>query len=134
MITIPISIGELIDKLSIIQIKLDKIKNEDKLTLISNEFALLHNIAIPYLEYPGMSNLYSTLVDVNSRLWDVEDKLRILEAEYRFEGEFIDLARKVYYLNDERFNIKNQINILTSSEIQEVKEYVNYKKEKSTTS
>jgi len=134
MITIPISVGELIDKLSIIQIKLDKIKNEDKLTLINNEFVLLHNIAIPYLEHPEMSNLYEQLVNVNSKLWDVEDKLRVLEVEHRFEGEFIELARKVYYLNDERFNIKNQINILTSSEIQEVKEYVNYKKEKSTTS
>jgi hypothetical protein len=127
MIHIQVSIGELIDKLSILQIKLDKIKNEEKLQLINNEFALLHNTAIPYLEHPGMSDLYSSLVEVNSRLWDVEDQLRILELEQRFEGEFISLARKVYYINDERFEIKNQINLLFNSEIKEVKEYVKYK-------
>jgi hypothetical protein len=127
MIQIQVSVGELIDKLSILQIKLDKIKNEEKLQLINNEFTLLHNTAIPYLEHPDMSDLYSSLIKINSRLWDVEDRLRVLETERRFEGEFIDLARKVYYINDERFEVKNQINLLFDSEIREVKEYVKYK-------
>jgi len=128
MVTIQISVGELIDKLSILHIKLDKIKDEDKLKLVTREFGLLYNISIPYFKQPDIYDLYKQLIEVNYKLWDVEDKLRVIETEKRFEGEFIDLARKVYYLNDERFEIKNKINNLTSSEIKEVKEYVNYKK------
>jgi len=127
MVNIQVSVGELIDKLSILQIKLSKITDEYKLNLINREFALLHNEAIFYLENHEMSSLYSSLLNINFKLWDVEDRLRILEKENRFEGEFIDLARKVYYLNDERFEIKNQINTITSSEIVEVKEYIKYK-------
>jgi hypothetical protein len=127
MVNIQVSVGELIDKLSILQIKLSKITDEYKLNLINHEFALLHNEAIFYLENHEMSSLYSSLLNINFKLWDVEDRLRILEKENRFEGEFIDLARKVYYLNDERFEIKNQINTITSSEIVEVKEYIKYK-------
>jgi hypothetical protein len=67
------------------------------------------------------------LVTTNTNLWEIEDKLRVLEQSNKFEEEFIDLARKVYFTNDERFEYKNQINSLTSSEIREVKEYVNYK-------
>ena len=127
MVNIQVSIGELIDKLSILQIKLNKITDEYKLNLINREFALLHNEAIPYLGDHEMPSLYSSLLDVNSKLWDVEDKLRILETEQRFEGEFISLARQVYYLNDERFEIKNKINSRLDSEIKEVKQYVKYK-------
>jgi hypothetical protein len=128
MVTIQVSVGELIDKLSILQIKLDKIKDESKLKLITREFNLLYNTSILYFEQQDIAELYKQLVEVNSKLWDVEDRLRVIEAEKRFEGEFIDLARQVYYLNDERFEVKNKINNLTSSEIKEVKEYVNYKK------
>jgi predicted nuclease with TOPRIM domain len=85
-------------------------------------------VSRPYLAQQDIAELYKQLVEVNSKLWDVEDKLRVIETEKRFEGEFIDLARKVYYLNDERFEVKNKINNLTSSKIKEVKEYVNYKK------
>jgi len=63
---------------------------------------------------------------VNTNLWDIEDKLRVIEKEKRFEGEFISLARKVYFTNDERFRLKNEINLLTFSEIREVKDYVKY--------
>jgi hypothetical protein len=128
MVTIQISVGELIDKLSILQIKLNNIQNEDKLKLIKHEYSILHSISIPYLEDKNISELYFQLIKVNSKLWNVEDKLRVIETEKRFEGEFIDLARKVYYLNDERFEVKNKINNLTSSKIKEVKEYVDYKK------
>ena len=127
MVNIQVSVGELIDKLSILQIKLNNIQNEDKLKLIKHEHSILHTISIPYFEDKNISELYFKLIKVNSKLWDVEDKLRILEQETRFGGEFIDLARQVYYINDERFKIKNQINSLTDSEIKEVKEYVNYK-------
>jgi hypothetical protein len=127
MVTIKISVGELIDKLSILQIKLNNIQNEDKLKLIKNEYNILHSISIPYLEDKKISELYFQLIKVNSKLWNVEDRLRVIETEKRFEGEFIDLARQVYYLNDERFELKNKINSLTSSEIKEVKEYIKYK-------
>jgi hypothetical protein len=127
MVTIKISVGELIDKLSILQIKLDKIKDEDKLKLVVHEFSLLYNTSIPYFEQSSLYDLYEQLIEVNSKLWDVEDRLRVIETEKRFEGEFIDLARQVYYLNDERFELKNKINSLTSSEIKEVKEYIKYK-------
>ena len=127
MVNIQVSVGELIDKLSILQIKLDKITDEYKLNLVNREFALLYNEAIPYLGDHMVSKWYPMLVEVNSKLWDVEDKLRILEVEQRFEGEFISLARQVYYLNDERFEIKNQINSRLDSEIKEVKQYIKYK-------
>jgi hypothetical protein len=127
MVTIQVSIGELIDKLSILQIKLNNIQNEDKLKLIKHEYSILHTISISYLEDKNISELYFKLIKVNSKLWDVEDRLRVIETEGRFEGEFVDLARKVYYLNDERFEIKNQINSLTNSGVKEVKEYIKYK-------
>jgi hypothetical protein len=66
------------------------------------------------------------LVEVNSNLWDVEDKLRVMEKEQRFDDEFISLARKVYFTNDERFRLKNEINLITDSEIREIKDYVKY--------
>jgi predicted nuclease with TOPRIM domain len=75
-----------------------------------------------------IENLYHDLVNTNSNLWEIEDRLRVLELESKFEGEFIDLARKVYITNDRRFELKNEINSITSSEIREVKEYVNYKR------
>jgi hypothetical protein len=128
MVTIQVSVGELIDKLSILQVKLNNIQNEDKLKLIKHEYNILHSISIPYFEDKNISELYFQLIKVNSRLWNVEDRLRIIETEKRFEGEFIDLARQVYYINDERFEVKNKINSLTSSEIKEVKEYADYKK------
>lgn len=126
MVSIQVSVGELIDKLSILQIKLNKVIDQDKLKLVRHEFVLLHNISIPYLEDNMVSKWYSMLIEVNSKLWDVEDRLRILESEQRFEGEFISLARQVYYLNDERFEIKNKINSLLNSGIKEVKQYVKY--------
>jgi hypothetical protein len=128
MVTIQVSVGELIDKLSILQVKLNNIQNEDKLKLIKHEYDILHSISIPYFEDKNISKLYFQLIKVNSRLWNVEDRLRVIETEKRFEGEFIDLARQVYYINDERFEVKNKINSLTSSEIKEVKEYADYKK------
>jgi len=79
-----------------------------------------------YLDSPDIEALYHQLCDINEKLWDVEDRLRVIETEKRFEGEFIDFARKVYFTNDERFRLKNEINQITDSEIREVKEYVKY--------
>lgn len=126
MISAPVSVGELIDKLSILQVKKTKVNDPKKLEYINKEFELLYNLSAEYLNDMEIENFYHDLVKTNSKLWDIEDKLRILEKEQRFEGEFIDLARKVYFTNDERFRLKNEINSLTSSEIREVKEYVKY--------
>lgn len=127
MITIPVSVGELIDKISILQIKKSKITDDTKLKKVEKELSELHKIAVPFLANDAISVLYEDLIGVNSQLWDVEDKLRKIETENRFEGEFISLARSVYHLNDERFSLKNKINILTDSDIQEVKQYIDYK-------
>jgi hypothetical protein len=126
MIHVPVSVGELIDKLSILHVKQTKITNEEKLGYVNKEFELLYNMSSEYLSQPEIETLYHSLVTVNSKLWDIEDKLRVLESEKRFEGEFVDLARKVYFTNDERFRLKNEINKFTDSEIREVKDYVKY--------
>jgi hypothetical protein len=127
MIHTPVSAGELIDKLSILHVKQTKITNEEKLEYVNKEFELLYNMSSNYLEQPEIESLYHQLVDINTKLWDIEDRLRVLETKKRFEGEFIDFARKVYFTNDERFRLKNEINKFTDSEIREVKEYVKYK-------
>ena len=123
---VPVSIGEMIDKLSILQVKKTKISDEIKLEFVNKEFEILHNLSSIHLNNLEIESLYHQLVEINSSLWDVEDKLRVLEKEKKFEGEFISLARKVYFTNDERFRLKNEINSITSSEIREVKDYVKY--------
>jgi hypothetical protein len=127
MISVPVSVGELIDKLSILQVKKKKISNPEKLSYVNKEFELLYNTSAEFLNNMEIENLYHELVTTNSVLWDIEDRLRVLEQNGKFEGEFIDLARKVYFTNDKRFELKNEINLLTSSEIREIKEYVDYK-------
>jgi len=126
MIYTPVSVGELIDKLSILQVKKTKITNEEKLEYINKEFELLYNLSSIYLDNKQLETLYHTLVKTNSKLWDIEDKLRVLESEKSFDKDFVELARSVYYTNDERFSLKNQINKITDSEIREVKNYVKY--------
>ena len=126
MVTIPVSVGELIDKLSILQVKKLKITNPEGLKYVSEEFELLYNQSEIYLQVHEIKSLYESLTEVNSDLWDVEDKLRVFESEKKFDEEFIDLARKVYYTNDERFRLKNKINLITLSKIREVKDYKPY--------
>ena len=126
MIQAPVSVGELIDKLSILHVKQTKITNEEKLEYINKEFELLYNLSSGFLDNPEIESLYHQLVETNSKLWDIEDRLRVIETERRFEGEFIDYARKVYFTNDDRFRLKNEINQISNSEIREVKEYVKY--------
>ena len=127
MIQVPISIGELIDKLSILQVKKTKITNQEKLLYINKEFELLYNMSSFYLENEEVSKSYHKLVEVNSKLWEIEDELRINENNKTFDSSFIHLARQVYHTNDERFSIKNNVNELTDSEIREQKDYVEYR-------
>lgn len=126
MIYTPVSVGELIDKLSILQVKKTKITNKEKLDYINKEFELLYNLSLVYLNIKELETLYHILVKTNSKLWDIEDKLRVLESEKKFDQDFIELARNVYFTNDERFSLKNQINKITDSEIREIKEYIKY--------
>jgi len=127
MISIPISVGELLDKLSILHIKKDKIQDSDKVEKVKIEYELLYKISEPFLGIKEFFNLYDDLIETNSNLWEIEDKLRIFEKQKLFNQEFIELARAVYYTNDERFEIKNKINAISKSEIQEQKSYEDYK-------
>ena len=123
MIQAPVSVGELIDKLSILHVKQTKITNEEKLEYINKEFELLYNLSSGYLNNPEIETLYHQLVDTNSKLWDIEDRIRELEEEYRFDDEFISLARQVYITNDKRAEIKRKINDETNSNYKEIKLY-----------
>jgi nicotinic acid phosphoribosyltransferase len=128
MISVPVSVGELIDKLSILHVKKTKISNEEKLSFINREYELLYDMSSFYLNNEEIIKLYNKLIEVNSNLWEVEDELRILESKSIFDESFVQLARKVYFTNDERFLLKNKINDLTNSEVREQKEYVEYNK------
>ena len=126
-IEIPVSFGELIDKLTILEIKKSKITNNEKLKNIQLEFDFLNKKYQTILnDTKELQVFYDALLKVNSKLWEIEDKIRILENNKEFNEEFIDLARGVYKSNDERFAIKNKINKTFDSEIQEQKEYENY--------
>ena len=124
----PISLGELIDKITILEIKNEKINDKEKLKNISNEldklFSLLNSLQ---LSKKDLDKYSKQLYVVNKKLWETEDILRALENEKSFNKEFIDNARNVYKLNDERFRIKNKLNKQFSSEIIEEKSYKEYK-------
>ena len=124
-----ISIGELVDKLSILEIKLNKVADKSKLKNIKKEYDTLSSVSKSIKENnpDEFSILYSELLDVNNQLWEIEDKIRIFEKEKKFDSDFIETARNVYIINDERFQIKSKINSLFDSEIIEEKDYEDYK-------
>lgn len=126
MIAIPVSVGELIDKLSILHVKQTKITNPEKLVYINKEFEILYNFSSEYLNDTNIENLYHQLINTNEKLWNIEDELRIIETKKEFDEKFIDLSRQVYHTNDMRFSLKNSINELTDSQIREQKDYVKY--------
>ena len=127
MISIPVSAGELIDKLSILRVKKNMITDEEKLTFVNKEFDLLNDLSSDFLSDSEIYDLYNKLCITNSKLWYIEDELRVLEKQKSFGNEFVELARSVYFTNDERFELKNEINKKTNSSIKEIKEYVKYK-------
>jgi len=127
MISIPVSVGEMIDKLSILQVKKGKVKNTEKLKFIEKEYDILFNMSIEYFKDEEILSTYKNLIDVNLKLWEIEDELRVIESTKNFDSKFIELARGVYYTNDERFRLKDKINNLTNSEIKEQKDYKEYK-------
>lgn len=121
---IEVSNGEIMDKLSIIQIKLERIKDESKLINLRKEYDVLKEAAdsIMSLDDP----LYKGLYAVNCELWDIEDRIRDLEREKNFGNDFVETARSVYFRNDKRSEIKREINIKTSSGLIEEKSYEKY--------
>ena len=124
IINVPISVGELIDKMSILEIKKDKLKNL-KLKNILKELSFLraviekNSIFIP-------DEIFFQLKSINLKLWDIEDKIRIKEKNKEFDNEFIELARSVYLNNDRRSETKKELNIMFNSEIIEEKSYEKY--------
>ena len=126
-INVPASIGELFDKITILEIKKKKIKDKVKLKHVNNELLLLNRIVKKkIINKRKIYKLVIKLKNINLKLWNVEDKLRKLEKEKSFKSLFIRKARSVYILNDKRSIIKNEINNLTNSEVNEVKSYEKY--------
>ena len=122
-----ISAGELLDKISILEIKLDKIKNPSNHEQIKKEYDLLKEVQNSNIEINNeIKKLCADLKAVNLTLWDVEDKIRICEKNKDFTSEFIELARAVYSNNDKRAKIKSDLNEMLGSNIREIKQYVNY--------
>ena len=122
-----ISAGELLDKITILEIKIDKIKNEDDKKEVLKEYKSLKKIQEDNIEFnKEIKKLYNDLKQTNSKLWEIEDKLRIFEKEKKFDKDFIELARGVYFNNDDRSKIKLKINKLLKSNIREIKQYVEY--------
>jgi hypothetical protein len=119
MILVPVSIGEALDKLSILMIKSDRIEDPDKLANVRREIEALTEVLVEY----RLPDLEARLHSVNSDLWDVEDAIRQKEREQRFDDEFVAMARSVYRLNDLRSRIKRQINDVLGSELIEEKSY-----------
>jgi protein subunit release factor A len=123
---VEVSNGEIVDKISILLIKMEKMKDSNKINNVDKELKQL----LPYLDEIGINvedELFKKLKKMNLKLWDIEDKLRKLESQKKFNGEFIELARQVYYTNDLRAIIKKEININTGSELIEEKSYEDYK-------
>ena len=127
-IQINISVGELIDKITILQIKKEKIKDLEKVKIVSHELELLENSLNSFEKSKKneLENLMTELKKINQKLWIIEDDIRLLEKNKKFDDDFIELARSVYITNDKRFEIKNKINRLFSSNIEEVKSYEEY--------
>ena len=122
-----ISIGELLDKISILEIKREKIKDPEKLKFISNEYSVLKNQFENNVKADDeLDKLFKSLKEINGKLWVIEDDKRKCEKDKDFGEKFIKLSRDVHFLNDDRAKIKFKINDLTGSIIREVKEYTSY--------
>tara|TARA_B100000242_G_scaffold127760_1_gene90136 strand:+ start:180 stop:569 length:390 start_codon:yes stop_codon:yes gene_type:complete len=126
-IIVEVSIGELLDKISILEIKLEKIKDKEKLKFINNELSILKSQLEKNVKSDDkVNNLYKSLKEINTKLWNIEDNKRQCEKDKDFGENFIKLSRDVHFLNDDRAKVKLEINNYTGSVIKEIKEYTNY--------
>ena len=126
-ILVEVSVGELLDKISILEIKKEKIKDSQKLNFINDEYNVLKeqlNKNVKSVE--KFEKLFQSLKEINAKLWVIEDDKRMCEKNSDFGEKFIKLSRDVHFLNDDRANIKLEINNHTGSKIKEIKEYTNY--------
>ena len=127
MINVPISVGELLDKITILQIKSKAIKDNNQLKNIQRELRELEDVRDRYVPHNDeLLELFNKLGEVNQKLWNIEDDIRVCEKNKLFEDKFIQLARSVYFTNDIRANIKKEMNLLTGSELVEEKSYEDY--------
>ena len=126
-ILVEVSVGELLDKISILEIKKEKIKNSEKLKFINDEYAILKGQLDQNVKSDDKLNkLFQSLKEINAKLWVIEDDKRMCEKNSDFTENFIKLSRDVHFLNDDRAKIKLEMNNLTGSKIKEIKEYTSY--------
>ena len=126
-ILVEVSVGELLDKISILEIKKEKIKDPEKLKFINDEYEVLKNQLNQNIKSDEkLNNLFKSLKVINSKLWVIEDDKRLCEKNSDFGEKFIKLSRDVHFLNDDRAKIKLEINNHTGSKIKEIKEYTSY--------
>ena len=126
-IIVEVSVGELLDKISILEIKQEKIKDPEKLKFISNEHSILKNQLENNIKSDDKLNeLFQSLKEINAKLWVIEDDKRQCEKDKNFGEKFIKLSKNVHFLNDDRAKIKLEINNHTGSVIKEIKEYTSY--------
>ena len=126
-ILVEVSVGELLDKISILEIKKEKIKDLEKLKFINDEYSVLKDQLNKNVKSDEkLSELFNSLKEINSKLWVIEDNKRQCEKDKDFGEKFIKLSRDVHFLNDDRAKIKLEINNHTGSVIKEIKEYTSY--------
>ena len=126
-ILVEVSVGELLDKISILEIKKEKIKDPEKLKFINDEYEVLKNQLNQNVKSDEkLNDLFKSLKDINSKLWVIEDDKRLCEKNSDFGEKFIKLSRDVHFLNDDRAKIKLEMNNHTGSKIKEIKEYTSY--------
>jgi len=126
-ILVEVSVGELLDKISILEIKQDKIKDLNKLEFINSEHSILKDQLEKNVQSSSqLEQLFNSLKQINAKLWVIEDEKRQCEKDKDFGEKFIKLSRDVHFLNDDRAKIKLEINNLTGSKIKEIKEYTSY--------
>ena len=126
-ILVEVSVGELLDKISILEIKKEKIKDPEKLNYINDEHSILkEQLDKNVTSNDKLNSLYKSLKEINAKLWVIEDDKRLCEKNSDFTENFIKLSRDVHFLNDQRAKIKLEINHYTGSKIKEIKEYTSY--------
>ena len=126
-ILVEVSVGELLDKISILEIKKDKIKDPEKLRFIEEEHIILKDQLEQNVKSDNkLKDLFKSLKEINSKLWVIEDEKRVCEKNKDFGDNFIKLSKDVHFLNDDRAKIKLEMNIYSGSRIKEIKEYVKY--------
>ena len=126
-ILVEVSVGELLDKISILEIKKEKIKDSEKLKFINNEYEVLKDLLDKNVKSDEkIDKLFQSLKEINSKLWVIEDDKRLCEKNSDFSEKFIKLSRNIHFLNDDRAKIKLEINNISGSKIKEIKEYTNY--------